>query len=62
MTDQRVGRHIRIYEWDEVDIEDDTSTLATDAAVQSAKAPQNEKKASAEPSKGLSALLKKKLF
>lgn len=60
MTDQRVGRHIRIYEWDEVDVEADT--LPAEPAVRSAKTPMTEKKAAPEQTKGLSALLKKKLF
>ena len=60
MTDQRVGRHVRIYEWDEVDIEEDTMSSST--PVQETKAPLTDKKAAPEQPKGLSALLKKKLF
>lgn len=60
MTDQRVGRHIRIYEWDEVDIEEDT--LSLNAEPTTTLYPQPEKKAVQEQPKGLSALLKKKIF
>lgn len=59
MTDQRVGRHVRIYEWDEVDIEEDTTSSAVPA--QETKVLTDKKTASEQP-KGLSALLKKKLF
>lgn len=61
MTDQRVGRHVRIYEWDEVDLDDDTST-EPELQVQSAKASPADKKSVPETQKGLSALLRKKIF
>lgn len=60
MTDQRVGRHVRIYEWDEVDIEEDTTSSAVPA--QETKVALTDKKTASEQPKRLSALLKKKLF
>ena len=60
MTDQRVGRHVRIYEWDEVDIEEDTTSSAAPAP--ETKVALTDKKTASESNKGLSALLKKKLF
>ncbi|WP_291426408.1 hypothetical protein [Deinococcus sp.] len=62
MTDQRVGRHVRIYEWDEVDSDEDLPQVeAADKGVASAHNQDKEKKAPETP-KGLSGLLKRKLF
>ncbi|GAA5500604.1 hypothetical protein Dxin01_00326 [Deinococcus xinjiangensis] len=64
MTDQRVGRHVRIYEWDEVDIESDTLPTGSDseAADHSTKQTNLELKPKQEQAKGLSGLLKRKIF
>lgn len=59
MTDQRVGRHVRIYEWDEVEI-DETPEQVQEIKVQAADAPK--KAPQQEQPKGLSGLLKRKLF
>lgn len=59
MSDQRIGRHIRIYEWDEVNLEDENTPHEP---VETVKAAPVEKKAAQDAPKGLSALLKKKLF
>lgn len=58
MSDQRIGRHVRIYEWDEVDIEE----KPVEEDLQATKAQPVEKKAAPEQPRGLGALLKKKLF
>lgn len=54
MTNNRGGRHVRIYEWDEVDIEEDNPEVI-------AQRKAEEKKRQAE-SKGLAGLFKRKLF
>lgn len=58
MTDHRVGRHVRIYEWDEVDETQD----ATQVQQANKKTAQADKKAQAEQPKGLGGLFKRKLF
>ncbi len=63
MTDQRVGRHVRIYEWDEVDIEDDATTFGSDSEAQPlGKISALEAKTKPEQPKGLSGLLRRKIF
>lgn len=60
MTDQRVGRHVRIYEWDEVDIEDATPATAPEQTP--AKAASADAKSKPEAPKTLGGLLRRKLF
>lgn len=53
----RLGRHVRIFEWDEVDVTEPDEIAVTPEEPASA-APSDPSK----PSSGLSSLLKRKIF
>lgn len=54
-NNSRGGRHVRIYEWDEVDINEDSPEEKT-------RKEQERKAATTEQPKGLGGFFKRKLF